>query len=197
MSAYLRPILPVLSHYSDVQFPQKQSLPIAQKSDVKSRSFTATVENGTIRVPNRTEQPLLIQSLKAEDSEELLNVVVDGGETVELHSEDELSAAELQVRVVRELDMVVPRTRCMVRHRAERYEPDLLPEIIFDLGVMLRGSSVADARKRKGYAGVCGRIRTQHWPPVISAAILVQKQQFGEAQRWLDKAYRSRFLIAR
>ena len=117
---------------------------------------------------NPTKQTLLLQSLKIGASEELLNIVVDAGETVELHPEEEFAQAELHVRVVRELDMIVPRTRCMVRHRAERYEPEFLPEIIFDLGVMLTGSSLTDARERRLRARFA-RTLVRQWQRLISA----------------------------
>ena len=42
-------------------------------------------ELDALKVENLTEEPLLLQSLKSEGQEQLLNVVVDGGETVELH----------------------------------------------------------------------------------------------------------------
>ena len=178
----------------DVQFPQRQSLPLDADAKVQAKWFSATMENGVLSVKNHTDQPLLIQSLKMGEQEELLNVVVDGDEVVEMHPEGQPAQAELNVRVVRELDMIIPRTLCTVRHRAERYEAEVLPEIIFDLGVILRGSSIADAREarlRKSLA------ETPYAALAASnlGAILVQKQQFAEAEMWLKKAYAMRYSL--
>jgi hypothetical protein len=191
----------ILKNYSpdflellDVQFPQKQAMGLEKSQSVALKSMTAAYENGVLRVANQGEHPLLLQSLRLGDEEELLNVVVDGGETVELHPEERFANAELNVRVVRELDMIIPRKRCLVRHRAERYEPQVLPEIIFDLGVLLSGSSMTDAREAR-----LRRQLEQDPDQALAAsnlgAILVQKQQYAEAQQWLEKAYAARFSL--
>jgi hypothetical protein len=131
----------------NVQFPERQSVELAGECGVNILALSAVVDDGVIRVRNHTKQPILLQSLVIEDDEEMLNIVVNSSEEVELHPSEKFERASLNVRVVRELDMIVPRTRCVVRHRAERYKPEILPEIIFDLGVMLKGSSLLDARE--------------------------------------------------
>ncbi len=134
----------ILKNYSpdfyellDVQYPQRQSLALAENGEVAAKHLKVVTADGVVRVTNTTTQPLLLQSMQIGEQEELLNVVVDGEETVELHPEETGQPASMTVKVVRELDMVVPRRRCIVRHRAERYEPTVIPEIIFDIGVML------------------------------------------------------------
>jgi hypothetical protein len=180
----------------DVQFPERQSIELTATGEIADESLSINTAGGVIRVKNRTEQPLLLQSLRLEGADgqtedEMLNVVVGAAEIVELHPESPFGRAELNVRVVRELDMIVPRTRCMVRHRAERYAPEILPEIIFDLGIMLRGNSVADARE--------ARLRKQIDANPLAAlamcnlgALLMQKQIYAEAELWLQKAYEMR-----
>ena len=129
-------------------FRRNSRYPIVQQSDVKSKSFTATVEDGVLRVRNHTEQPLLIQSLKVGDSEELLNVVVDGGETGGI-----TSGGGVHERPNYKCGWFVSLTWwCRVHGARSAIEPSatsrhLLPEIIFDLGVMLTGNSVADAAR--------------------------------------------------
>lgn len=152
------------------------------------------MEGEALKVTNQTEQPVLLQSIGSGEEEEMLNVVVDGGDTLELFPETKSERVELHMRVVRELDMIIPRTRCLVRHRASRHKPEMLPELIFDLGVVLRGSSLADARET--------RLRKQlkHTPNSALAAanlgaILMQKQHYTEAERWLRKAERARYSL--
>ncbi|HXF64817.1 MAG TPA: hypothetical protein VNK95_24535 [Caldilineaceae bacterium] len=191
----------ILKNYSsdfmellDVQFPQRQAVELGAAGQVDVRSMTALYSNGVLRVTNHTQSPLLIQSLKHDGDEDLLNVLVDGGETVEIHPEGELHKAQLEVRVVRELDMIVPRTRCIVRHRAERYEPGVLPEIIFDLGVILRGDSIEDARE----ARLRQKLREYPGSAMIASnlgALLMQKRQYAEAEQLLEMAYAARFSL--
>jgi hypothetical protein len=191
----------ILKNYSpefmtllDVQFPQKQLLTLAQQKEAQARAASVVVEARTLKVTNHTNQPLLLQSLILDGQEDLLNVVVGGQETIELHPEKEFSKVSLNVRVVREVDMIVPRTRCIVRHQADRYEPSVLPEIIFDLGVLLGGNSIADAREARL------RKSLQEQPKSAMAAnnlgaLLVQKGQYEEAEQWLDRAYELRYAL--
>ncbi len=172
----------------DVQFPQHQSLPLPEAGQVQHEALHVECEEGVMRVTNMTRQPVLIQSIVLDDAEEMLNVLVDSDETVELHPQLATERAQLHVRVVRELDMIVPRSRCLVRHRADRYEPSLIPEIIFDLGVMLRGQSRLDAQEERL------RRQLEQYPnsALVASnlgAILMQKQQYDEANKLLEQAY--------
>jgi hypothetical protein len=172
----------------DVQFPQHQSLSLPNMGQVEHKAMQVECEKGVMRVTNMTRQPILIQSIAVDGTEEMLNVLVDSNETVELHPELTTEDAHLHVRVVRELDMIVPRSRCLVRHRADRYEPSLIPEIIFDLGVMLRGESRLDAQEERL------RRQLEQYPnsALVASnlgAILMQKQQYDEASKLLEQAY--------
>lgn len=172
----------------DVQFPQQQSLPLPHTGEVEHKALHVECTGKALRVSNLTRQPILLQSIMLDGTEEMLNVLVDGDETVELHPEIVIEQAHLNVRVVRELDMIVPRSRCLVRHRADRYEPSLIPEIIFDLGVMLRGESRLDAQEERL------RRQLEQYPNsalIVSnlGAIVMQKQQYDEAQKLLEQAY--------
>lgn len=178
----------------DVQYPEKRSLELDISKPVDAQGMSAVYENNVIHVTNHTQHPMLVRSLHLDAKEELLNVVVDGGEVIDLHPEAGFSQAKLNVNVVRELDMIVPRSRAIVRHRAERYEPEALTEIIFDIGVRLRGSSAINARE--------ARLRKQldEFPDSALAAsnlgsILLQKQQYPEARRWLERAYKARLSL--
>jgi hypothetical protein len=183
----------------DVQYPQPRALHVNGETDhTVGKGVTARREGGTLHVTNNGTQPVLIIGLRADDAddaeEEMLNIVVDGGETVELHPEGCTDESSLIVRVVRELDMIVPRTRCVIRHRADRYEPTVIPEIIFDLGVILRGDSRLDAKEE--------RLRKQLEELPQSAilasnlgAVLMQQQKYAEAQKFLERAYTARYSL--
>lgn len=183
----------------DVQYPLPRELHLNGEVDnTLGKSITAHHEGNLLRVTNHTSHPVLIQSLRMSDApdaeEEPLNVVIDGGETVELRPDEITDEASLVVRVVRELDMIVPRTRCIIRHRADRYESSMIPEIIFDLGVMLRGDSRLDARIERL------RKRLEETPnsAILASnlgALLMKQQKFTEAQKWLERAYAARYSL--
>src|SRR5690606_7510652 len=126
-------------------------------------------------------------SLQIPGDEELLNVVVDGDETVILHMEPEFQEAKLNLQVARELDVIVPRTRCLVRHRAEQMPLEMLPDIVFDIGIMLRGNSLQSAREKRLRQTLAENPRLA-MAAVNLAAILLQKQEFAEAESWLQQA---------
>lgn len=178
----------------DVQVPQNRALELEIHQQIEQSGMTLVCDEGVLRVSNHTRLPILLQSLRLNGEEEMLNVVVDGGETVELHPDEIVDHAELTFRVVREVDMIVPRRRCMVRHRAERFEPSILPEIIFDLGMMLRGDSRVDARESR----LRGKLKEYPNSALLAAnlgTVLMQKKEYAEAQIWLERAYSSRHVL--
>lgn len=178
----------------DVQYPQKQSHAIRSGANGHARGLETSAADGMLRVQNNGSQPVLVISLLAGDEEELLNAVIDRGETIEIHIAQPFDQAELNVRVVREMDLIVPRTRCVVRHRAERYAPEILPEIVFDLGFVLQGNSLTDAREKRLRQRL---VQEPHSASLMAnlGALLLQKQSFAEAERLLEEAYRMRLSL--
>jgi len=196
----------VLKNYSadfiellDVQYPEPQTYHLTGQPDNRVAKSLVTERDGKIlRVRNTSEQPVLIQSIKMSSKpdaeEEMLNVVVDGGEVVELQPDGLTDDATLVVRIVRELDMVVPRTRCIIRHRADRYEPSVIPEIIFDIGIMLRGDSRTDARIER----LRKRLDEEPHSAVLAAnlgTLLMQQENYTEALALLEQAYEARYSL--
>jgi hypothetical protein len=178
-----------------VQFPQQQTLDLAAQGDLEAKALRVHQSGRSLKVENLTNQPVLLQSLMLDGAEEeLLNVIVDGGETIELHPEKEFQKASLNVRVVRELDMIIPRSRCLIRHRAERYEPSIIPEIVFDLGVILSGSSVVEAREARLRKMLADNPKSAKLSSNLGA-ILVQKGEYAEAEVLLQRAYTYRFSL--
>jgi hypothetical protein len=178
----------------DVQFPERQALEIDGAGQATSAHVIVTKEGKCLRVVNQSRQLILLQSLQIGTEEESLNVVVDVGEQVELYPETEFAGARLSFRVTRELDMILPRNRCVVRHRAEFYRAEVLPSIVFDLGIKLRGGNkevIREARLRQQLADN---------PNAVLAlsnlgGLLLQRQQYAEAQRLLEQAWRLRFSL--
>ena len=184
----------------DVQYPQPRALHLNGTQDHSlGKSISTRRDGNLLHVTNHTTQPVLIVSVRESDAanadEEMLNVVMDGGETVELNPGELTDSSTLILRVVRELDMIVPRTRCIIRHRADRFEPTVIPEIIFDLGVMLRGDSRLEGRIERL------RKRLEDMPHSAMLAsnlgtLLMQQQKYDEALVWLEQAYAARYSLA-
>ncbi len=177
--------------FLDVQYPEAHVLPMRLGVEAQTDRVRVRAWDNRIEVENLGEDPLLLQALRWEDQEQLLNVVVDGGESVELHPTAAWARAELHMRVPRELDMIVPRSRCVVRHRAEFYQPaavtDVIFDVIFDLGTALANNSLREAREQRLRAELT---RNPHNALAAAnlAAILIQKEEYGEAEKWLHLA---------
>jgi hypothetical protein len=102
----------------DVQYPQQETLTVDARGVGVASRVSAEYADGALTVYNLGSQPLLLQSIKGDGHEQIINGLVDGGETLMLHTEMEPIGAQISLRVVRELDLIVPRTRCVVRHKA-------------------------------------------------------------------------------
>jgi len=177
--------------FLDVQYPQTQILPMRLDQDTQTERVQVKTQGEMLQIKNLGEDPLLLQSLRWDQQEQLLNIVVDGGETVELHPAQEFSNADLRMQVARELDMIVPRSHCIVRHRAEFYKPedvkDVMFDVIFDLGTALAGSSLRDAREQRLRAELAHNPHDALTATNL-AGILIQKEAYEEAEKLLNKA---------
>ena len=178
----------------DVQFPQREQLTIDEHGAAASDLIQVARQDNSLHITNRSQQLILVHSLQIDEIEEALNAVVDAGESIDIHPDTPFGVATLHFRVTRELDMIIPRNRCVVRHRAEFHRPEILPSIVFDLGVKMRGGSklaTQEARLRR---------QLQENPNAVTAvnnlgALLLQKQEYDEARRLLEQAWRLRFSL--
>jgi hypothetical protein len=175
----------------DVQYPQPQTLTVDAEGIGVGNRVSAEYIDGVLKVYNLGSQPLLLLAMRRNGDERIVNALVDGGETLVLHPEIEPVGAQLSMRVVRELDLIVPRTRCAIRHKAEISRQgdlgDTLTDIIFDLGVAFSADHRRDARE--------ARLRetlVQNPKDAAAAAglagLLIQKQGYDEAEKWLRMA---------
>lgn len=174
--------------FLDVHFPFNHSLTLSSGGKISANRITAIAVDKSLRVHNHCDYPILLQSLRMDNGdEEILNVVVDGGEEVKLFPGLAFKSASLQVKIVRELDMIVPRTRAVVRHRAGLYETTFVPDIVFDLGVLLRWGDRITAKEQ--------RLRRQldrNPNHALAAAnlggLMIQQGKYGDAEQWLRQA---------
>ncbi len=179
----------------DIQFPQDEAVTLTTDMTFESECVCVSLIGSTLRITNNDRRPILIRSLQGAGIEEQwINAVVDNGENIELYLEaPSVDQLRLNMQLVRELDMIAPRTRCVVRHSAENFRAHDLTnpvlEMVFDVGRAL----VRDKRQEDREA----RLRTelQRNPnDAVAAAnlgfLLIQKDDLIEAEQWLQRALR-------
>lgn len=177
--------------FLDVQYPQTQVVPMRSNEEAQTDRVRVRADAGRLRVENLSQEPLLLESLHWDEQEQFVNVVVDGGETVALELPAGVGQVSLHLQVARELDMIVPRSHCVVRHRAEFYKPEAIQEVmfdvIFDLGTALTGSSLRDAREKRLREALTARPQDALIAANL-AGLLIQKEEYDEAERLLHQA---------
>lgn len=178
----------------DVNIPEKIQLTFGQNVPASHQFVQAEWRANQLIVTNSGECPVLLQTIRDQAHEEIINLVVDGGQTVEIQFERDFSEPRLEAHVVREVDMIVPRALCMVRHRAENYKSEVLPDIIFDLGVLLRGNSLQDAQEAR-FRKELERNPTAAWAAARLGTLLMRRQQFEEARVLLESALSMKYSL--
>jgi hypothetical protein len=183
----------------DVQYPYPQVVSVAASQSFESDRVIVMTQGQTVRLLNRDERPVLLASMQVGEREQMINAVVDSGETIELNVGDTpYDQIKLRVQVVRELDMILPRTRCLVRHRAENVEKEDLPravlDFVFDVGRLIDSSKRPDNRE----ALLRQEVRTNPNDAVAAAnlgLLLIQKDDLTEAEKWLRQALRAEYSL--
>lgn len=178
----------------DVNVPEKIQLAFGTEAQTSHFLVEAEWQANTLLVTNSGECPILLQSIHDQTHEEIINVVVDGGQPVEIHFETNFIEPKVEAHVVREVDMIVPRSLCMVRHRAENYRPEVLPDIIFDLGVLLRGNSLQDAQEVR-FRKELEQNPTAAWTAARLGSLLMRRQQFEEARVLFEQALSMKYSL--
>lgn len=183
----------------DVHYPQRQMVAVMNGGKYEGQGVVIVREPSCISLTNHNEWPILVHSLTCGEHEQLINAVVDGDETIELNAEDDADNATLNLRVAHELDILVPRSRCVVRHRAENYQPehltDLIVDIVFDVGKRFAGNGATRDNQE-------ARLRQElHKDPKngLTAAnlayLLIQKDELAEAEKLLRRALEMRYSL--
>ncbi len=176
----------------DVQYPQRQTLTLDADGSYHSDRVAVVHRDGRLEVSNHDDWPILVVSVMTGDQEEHINAVVDTGETLELHLAQPAAAQpKLNLQVVRELDMILPRHRAVVRHRAEAGEhatlSDALIGIVFDVGLALSGDDAEQAREIR----LRDELKRNPLDALASANLgrhLLQQGKLREAETFLRQA---------
>ena len=172
----------------DIQFPQKQTMTVEREQAVVAEQIKVSFSHDRLVVANRSVQMVLLKSMTVDGKEEPINAMIDADEHIYLDIDAGGENVTLTFRILREVDIIVPRTRCVVRHRADYYRPAAMPSIIFDLGVKLRGASKADAQELR-LRRQLARNPMAVFTMANLGALLAQRQAFDEAEPLLRKAW--------
>ncbi len=172
----------------DVYYPESRAvtLTFAEMKKIE-HDLEVQIDGRRLLVTNHSSQPLLLMRLICNKDERELDIVLDLGNQAELYLDQDVQDAQLVFKVVRRVDMIVPRAHALIRHRAERYDPDRL----FDIGVALRPLSETERREQ--------RLRDQlQGDPLDAVAanalagLLIQRGELDEAHEWLRQALENR-----
>jgi hypothetical protein len=121
----------------DVHYPNQSAFRLKGQQDrLENRSLKLVRDGDSLTVRNIGEDSLFLQRLTAGEQVQSINAVLDKDDELTLHLPPELAGtdAELAAKVIRNLDWILPRSHALIRHKAERYDPDQ----VFDIGFVLR-----------------------------------------------------------
>lgn len=168
----------------DVYYPLPQEVNLTGRTDYEiAEKVVITRKSDQVHVKNMADQPQYLGRIVLCEQETQLNAILGGGEEIVLPIDPACKEVTLYLRIALRLDMIVPRSHALIRHRAERYNPDS----IFDVGMALvrrdtEQREVEQLRQSLRYAP----------DDAITAAklgeCLMRSGEFVEARRWLLEA---------
>jgi hypothetical protein len=172
----------------DVQYPQEAVLKVDQEGECcQEQNIRVERHEDTLHVTNIGETSLLLERLRIGEQVRTLNAVLDKDDELDLHLPPATgeAAVALDAKVVRQLDWILPRAHALVRHKAERYNPDY----VFDIGVMLRHDHLTTDEERY--------LQTLRENPEDAASalelghLLFQRGKVEESERWFRQALKN------
>lgn len=176
----------------DVQYPWQRAIEVPADGTAEFDRVSAVHGGQSLKVSNLGEQPILVMSVTVGDHDREVNAIVDAGLAIELRLRPgQIEPAKVHVQTIRELDLIAPRSRSVVRHRAERVVAESLADsvwdVVFDLGSLVRRGEARDILEAKL------RKELEENPGDAMAAaslggLLVKRNQFTEAEKWLRAA---------
>ncbi len=174
----------------DVYYPLPQEVALDGETEYRiADKIAITLDDKQLRVHNQADQPQYLERIEVGEQQMELNAILPAGEELVAPVVAEGQAVTLYMRVASRLDMIVPRAGALIRHRAERYDPDS----IFDVGLAVVRRDTTDREIDKL------RERLHYAPQDAGAAarlgeLLMQVGDYSEARRWLleakERAYR-------
>lgn len=182
-------------HVLDVQYPHARTLEVGPAEGLEEERVLVAREGQVLKVANHGTRPVLVVDVDVGGAERSIDALVEAGGTVSLPLDADAGRIGVRLQTVRDVDMILPRSRAAVRHRASELPPAEEPEstwdFVFDLGTLIlrRGADEADeADVRKSL---------ERTPEDAAAAarlggLLLRREDYAAAGRWLRVAYNGR-----
>lgn len=168
----------------DVYYPLPQVVDLNGKTERQiADKISITLDDKQLRVHNLDGQPQHLERIEVGKQQTELNAILPGGEELVIPVVAGGQAVNLYMRVASRLDMIVPRSNALIRHRAERYDPDS----IFDVGLAMVRQDATNREIEKL------RERLHYAPQDAGAAaklgeLLLLIGDYAEARHWLMEA---------
>lgn len=168
----------------DVHYPNQTQVRVLEEECCEEQNLRVVRDGDVLHVSNVGQTSLFLQRLRVGSEAKPLNAVLDKDDELTLHLPQDASAndVELDVKIIRHLDWVLPRSHALIRHKAERYDPDQ----VFDIGVVLRLDRYTDEEER--YLRSLEQ-DTDNAPCALELGqLFFQRGEFKEAERWFRHA---------
>jgi hypothetical protein len=168
----------------DVHYPNQSTVQIRAEDCCEEQRLRVVREGDVLHVANVGEQSLLLQHLRVGGEAKPLNAVLDTNDILDLHLDSAAGSqdVELVVKIVRHLDWIVPRSHAVIRHKAERYDPDQ----VFDIGFVLKLDRHRGDEER--YLHLLERDPEDAISAVALGQLLFQRGAFDRAEHWFRHA---------
>lgn len=169
----------------DVQYPKQAVLEMDQEEECREEENIRVERHGdNLHVTNIGEASLLLERLRIGDQVKILNAVLDKDDEVDLHLPPDTgeSAVAIDAKVVRQLDWILPRAHALIRHKAERYNPDY----VFDIGRLLHRDRLTT--DEEGYVEALRQNPEDADSALQLGQLLFQRGRYEEAERWFRQA---------
>ena len=169
----------------DVQYPKQAVVEMDEQDECREEQNLRVERHGdSLHLSNIGETSLLVERLRIADRVTPLNAVLDKDDELDLHLPPGTgeSGVAVDAKVVRQLDWILPRAHALIRHKAERYDPDY----VFDIGVLLRHDHLTTDEER--YLEVLKKNPEDAASALQLGQLLFQRGRFDEAEPWFRQA---------
>lgn len=178
----------------DVHYPNQSAIQFRGESDCsEDGQICVRREADTLYVSNPGASSLFLQRLRVGDETRPLQAVLDKDDELEIHLPEGTAldaTIELGVKVIRHLDWIVPRAHAIIRHKAERYDPDQ----VFDIGFVLHLDRLRSDEEH--YARLLKENPANAACAVELGQLLFQRGAMDVAERWFQHALQHRQHLA-
>ena len=176
----------------DVHFPAPQKHPLAAPNAGLETPFLRANRAGkSLYIVNANKNSILLQTISAAEQEMPVNAVIEAGEDLALELPAEMASLdiELDAKIVRPLDFIIPRARALIRHKAERYDPDQVFGISF-------GLTFDYTPEEKKLQAALDSDPDDAASAVALGQLLFRRGRLNEAERWFNYALERREHLA-